>query len=67
MVGYYVTMKRDVRTAWLLGPYETHAEALTQVSRGRELAGEIDLFTHFDGFGTSRLEAESLPAGRLGA
>ncbi len=28
MIGYYVTMKRNVRTAWLLGPYTEHAEAL---------------------------------------
>lgn len=67
MVGYYVTMKRDTRTAWLLGPYTEHAEALAQIDQGRQLARDIDPFTDFDAFGTARLETESLPTGVLGA
>lgn len=64
--GYYVTMKRDVRTAWLLGPYDTHREALDNVARGRGRARAADPFTDFDGFGTSSITSTGrLPAGIL--
>ena len=65
MIGYYVTMKRDVRTAWLLGPYTEHAEALAQVGRGCQLARDVDPFTDFDAFGTARLSADHMPPGIL--
>ena len=65
-MGYYVTMKRDRRTAWLLGPYETHAEALAKVERGRHLARSADPFADFDAFGTSRIMSTGeLPPGVL--
>ena len=63
MTGYYVTMKRDTRTAWLLGPYDTHAEALDNIERGRRLAQDVDPFTDFDAFGTSSITSD----GRLRA
>lgn len=66
MTGYYVTMKRDRRTAWLLGPYDTHREALDSVARGRALAQAADPFTDFDAFGTSSITSTGrLPAGIL--
>lgn len=66
MIGYYVTMKRDTRTAWLLGPYETHTEALEDVARGRKLAGAVDPFADFDAFGTSSITSDDeLPIGVL--
>lgn len=34
MIGYYVTVKDGPRTGFLLGPYDTHAEALAQLNRG---------------------------------
>lgn len=55
---YFVTMRRDKRTAFLLGPYTTHTEALANVSTGRDLARKVDPWADFDAFGTS-----SLPAG----
>ncbi len=53
--GYYVTVRRLQRTAWLLGPYETQEEAAAQVRRGRILASEVDPWMDFDAFGTAHL------------
>jgi hypothetical protein len=55
---FYVTMKRDSRTAWLSGPYETHAEALARVEEVRERVSQLDPWTWFDAFGTSSITRE---------
>ncbi len=60
--GYYVTMKRLGRTAWLLGPYETQEAAADQVCRGRVLASEIDPWADFDAFGTAHLASRVTPS-----
>lgn len=52
---FYVSMKRGqhrVRNAILLGPYETHQEALDNVRRGERLAHQADPWADFDAFGT---------------
>ena len=41
------------RYGFLLGPYPTHQEAIDNVSRGRELANEVDPRAAFYGFGTA--------------
>jgi hypothetical protein len=56
--SYYVTVRDDGRTGFLLGPYATHKAALTQVDRGRKLADEATPWAAFYAFGTS-----SVPAG----
>lgn len=62
MTGYYVTVQNDVgQTAYLLGPYDTHEEALEHVEEGRLLAESIDLWAHFYAFGTARVEGAKLP------
>lgn len=64
--GYYVTLIRDRRLAWLLGPYEEHSEALSNVARARQLAREVDPFSDFDAFGTASRTGDSLREGVLG-
>lgn len=62
---YYVTMIRDKRTAWLLGPYVYHETALVNVKRARKEASEVDPFSYFDAFGTCARTAEAHPWGVL--
>lgn len=50
---YYVTMLRGKRVAWLLGPYETHTEALSMVQAAKRKASELDPWSDFDSFGTA--------------
>ncbi|MCH7703877.1 MAG: hypothetical protein IIB61_02095 [Planctomycetes bacterium] len=49
---FYVSIERDGRRGVLLGPYETHQEALDNVQRGQRLAGDADRWADFDAFGT---------------
>jgi hypothetical protein len=56
-VGYYVTVRNGSRTGGLLGPYDTQAEALENVERGRKLALASDNETRswFYEYGTTKL------------
>lgn len=49
---FYVSIERDGKRGVLLGPYETHQEALNNVERGRRLAADTDPWADFDAFGT---------------
>lgn len=62
---YFVTMQRGSRTAWLVGPFKTHTEALANVERARVEAQRIDPWTDFDAFGTASLPINSGRAGAL--
>lgn len=65
---FYVTARRGQRTAWLLGPYARHADALANVERANAAACEIDPACWFDGFGTTQAtvrEGRSAPPGVL--
>ena len=64
-IGYYVTMIDGPKTAWLLGPFDNHAQALALVEIARNAAIEINGFYHFCAFGTTRLTAAHLPPGKL--
>lgn len=67
-IGYYVTLRRDNRTAWLLGPFARHDDAKAAVRAAVDKAYEIDPRTHFDAYGTSSITRESdvpLPPGKL--
>ena len=55
---YFVSVRDSGRNGFLLGPYETHAEALAQVANGRERAIKANSWAHFYAFGTC-----SAPAG----
>lgn len=66
--GYYVTMQRGQRTAYLLGPELTKEAAEARVPEGRRLAYDVDAFAVFDAFGVTRVKMQpgaSLPAGKL--
>lgn len=52
---YYVSAQRDVRTALLLGPFGTHAEALAVVRHAELVAQQVDPWSAFDAFGTVRM------------
>lgn len=61
-----MTVRRGQRTGWLLGPYDTHRQAVANVERTRCAAVLLDPWTGFDGFGTARLRPNgALPQGRL--
>lgn len=49
---FYVTIERDGKRGVLLGSYETHQDALDNISRGRDLAEGQDGFAAFYSFGT---------------
>lgn len=50
---FYVSVKDDRnRHCTLLGPFDTHQEALDNVRRGRKLAEEADCRAAFYSFGT---------------
>lgn len=57
---YYVTVRDAGRHGYLLGPYDTHEEALENVDRGRKLAEEANVWSHFYEFGTGSLPASLL-------
>ncbi len=61
---YYVTVVDGPRTGWLLGPYDTHVEALAQVDRGNDLACKADPRAHWYAFGTARITDPTLPLPR---
>jgi hypothetical protein len=67
MIGFYVSVVDGKRRGLLLGPFETHAEALERVDDGRRLAQTFNDDAFWYGFGTARVEAETLPEGRLNA
>lgn len=52
-VVYYVTVHDAGRTGFLLGPFDTHQQALDNVTRGRELARKATLWSDFYAFGTA--------------
>jgi hypothetical protein len=62
---FYVTMVREPgpnqRVAWLAGPFDTHDDALAQVTAARKKAEEVDPRAVFDAFGTSGL---TMPEGK---
>ncbi len=59
--NFYVTARDGDRVAWLLGPFDTHQQALDRVEEGKRLAIKADPFAHFYGFGTSSYLGENPP------
>jgi hypothetical protein len=65
-VGFYVSIRRDTRQVCIaLGPFDTNEQAEQHIEAVRQAAEEIDPWTGFDGFGTCRIEAPTLRAGKL--
>lgn len=66
-IGYYVSVINGRKRGLLLGPYDTHAEALDNVRRGEQLANDLDAWSDFYAYGTCKYETpNALPTGRLG-
>lgn len=68
MKGYYVTLQRGNRTAWLLGPFKVHQRAIDAVAEAATAAEGIDPRCFWDAHGTSSIDREdyaSLPPGKL--
>lgn len=63
MIGYYVTVKRDQRSRFLFGPFDTLEQAERNVERGSKLARGYDPWCEFDAFGTCKVTANTLPTG----
>jgi hypothetical protein len=66
---FFVTCIEDEgkrRTGFLLGPYDTHSEALTNVDRGRKLAEDADEKAHWYSFGTRSISEPTDRKGMLG-
>lgn len=66
--GYYVTLRRGKRVAWLLGPYKAHQRAIDAVPEAFAKAREIDPWCDFDAYGTASVEHDGpLPPGKINA
>lgn len=63
--GFYVTIRRGKRTGYLVGPCSTEPQARGFLDKARDAALDIDPFTHFDLFGTTRVTASRLTPGVL--
>lgn len=67
-VGFYCTMIRGDKVAWLVGPFDTKEAAEAKVPAARNAAYDVDPRSHFDAFGVTRLERPDdrmLPRGVL--
>lgn len=58
---YFVTAVDGRRTAFLLGPYRTHEEALSHVDEGKRLACAADERAWFYLYGTASTERGAVP------
>lgn len=63
--GFYVSVVDGGRRGLLLGPLDTHEEALGRVGEVRRWVVQRQPRAHFYGFGTARVLAEQLPQGSL--
>lgn len=68
-IGFYVTVRERPdggRTGYLVGPFDTHEEALGQVDAARRIAREVNSDAHWYAYGTARVESYgTLPPGRF--
>ena len=55
---FYVTARSGRQASFLLGPYESHVEAMANVERGRDLAIGVDVWAWFYDFGTAATARE---------
>lgn len=63
--GFYVSVLNNGRSGLLLGPFETHEEALGKVDLARTLADRVDPKAPFYAYGTARKPQGPFPAGKL--
>lgn len=63
--AYYVSVVNGRQRGLLLGPYDSHAQALDNVERVRTFVVERKPEAHFYGFGTASTPADQARPGRL--
>ena len=68
--GYYVTALDGTRIAWLVGPFETHREAIKMVGAVKRLTTDYEPRATFWAFGTAQFYlpgegGHNLPQGTL--
>ena len=56
--GFYVTVVDAGRRGFLLGPFDSHEEAKSNIERGRDLAIKNNVRAHFYGYGTARVKQD---------
>lgn len=61
--NYYVSVIDGKRSAFLLGPFPTHQQALDMVEPVRAKGNELDPRAAFYAFGTVRLPDDGIPIG----
>ncbi len=68
-VGFYCTMIRGERVAWLAGPFPSKEDAEARVPDARREAEAVDPRAVWDAFGVTRMErpVAALPFGVLNA
>lgn len=70
MIGFYCTMKRGPRVAWLAGPFPTKEAADARVRDATNAACGVDPWAAFDSFGVTKVDRpgpDPLPPGVLNA
>jgi hypothetical protein len=61
--GFYVTVRDAGRTGFLVGPYDTHEEALERVDEAKRLACEANSRGVWYAYGTSKVTGPPFPRG----
>lgn len=64
--AFYVSVRDGEKFGVLVGPCETHEEALGLVEATREEARSFDPFAHFYAYGTLKLDNDSTKAFPIG-
>ena len=67
MIGYYATVRDGARSGLLMGPYQSHELAEGVVDEAKRRAALVNRDAHWFAYGTARVRATTLPAGRLNA
>lgn len=66
---FYVTVidpDNRKRVGFLLGPYDHPDQAEAQISRARELAERVTLWSHFYEFGVTKVTSNGPPKAKFG-
>lgn len=65
MIGYYVTIWTGAKYRIARGPFDTYPLALAAVDATQRLASDLDPWSDFYGWGTTKITAPKLPIGPM--
>lgn len=65
MIGYYASVMDGPRRGLLLGPFADLEAAAARVEQAKALARTVNDRAIWFAYGTARVEADTLPQGRL--